>query len=167
VILPGVKAGTLHPPKVREHVGVGLEPLPLGRLPGTDHGGTVFRLEPVPEMRGGYQPMYVMGEPLERLQLAVPVQQLPGDVVLETVRTESGEDTVIISQLMIEISVPVIVGMYPESLIGSLVETTPELTPRPCLDIGGDIELVGVDAPDHLLKDLGVEGESLLYTCGG
>jgi hypothetical protein len=118
-------------------------------------------------MRGGYQPMYVMGEPLERLQLAVPVQQLPGDVVLETVRTESGEDTVIISQLMIEISVPVIVGMYPESLIGSLVETTPELTPRPCLDIGGDIELVGVDAPDHLLKDLGVEGESLLYTCGG
>ena len=149
-----MEAGTLYPSKVGEHVGVGLEPLPLGRLPGPDHGGGAFRLQPTPEMRGGYQIVYVTGESLERFQLAVLIQQLPGDVVLEPVRAEGGEHAVIVAQLMIEINIPVIVGAFPESLIGGLVEATPELTPRPKVDPRRRIELMGVDAPYRLLQRL-------------
>lgn len=68
---------------------------------------------------------------------------------------------------MVETHVPVIIGTLPESLIGSLVEATPELTPRPKIDLRRRIEPTRVDTADRFLEDLVAKGEPFLYTRDG
>jgi hypothetical protein len=91
-----------YPPEVGQHILLALEALPVGGQRGTLYGGVVFRPEPYPALVAG-DSLDVLGEALEALEIAVAVNHLSSNVLLQAVYLEGGEHLVVVKYKLPEI----------------------------------------------------------------
>ena len=164
VVLARMNACTFDPFEARQILPVRIETPPLHRLACPIDRRGIFRLQPCLEVCRSDQRPHIVGEPFERLQLSLFIQELTGNVVLQTVGAKGGKDTVVVAKLPVKSTVILIESRQPDSFVGSLVEAAPELMPGGKGNVVHHIDLLQIDIAYQLLQHFVVEDKSLFIT---